>query len=208
MSLFSFRGGGIVLKNIYAIPIALAVIATIICAYLILTIPKPKVIYEDFETEGEEWSADADVPLDPMNPGKPVKWEIERTAHNARSGNYSLKMFIDGKLDDGTIWIERKIDLGKGGQIVFDLSFWFWSEQESFNTIAVVCAYVGTKNPEVEGDFIVLGAANEVAGWKNYAYRLELDLGSSEELWVAVGVSVRWETEMTYYLDDIRIELG
>jgi hypothetical protein len=195
------------LKKIYAIPIVVIIVATLVGAYLFLSFAKPMVIYEGFETAREDWSADADVPLDPNNPGNPVRWEVERVANLAHAGNYSLKLFIDGKMDDGTIWIERKIDSGKGGRIAVDLSFWLWSEEESFNTIAAVCAYIGTSNPEAEGDFVVLGAANEVAGWKDYSYRLEFDSGSSGEFWVAVGISVRWETEMTYFIDDIQIEV-
>ncbi|MEM2108553.1 MAG: hypothetical protein QXL10_04645 [Candidatus Bathyarchaeia archaeon] len=45
--------------------------------------------------------------------------------------------------------------------------FWLFSEQESFNTVAVVVAYAGTTKPAVEEDFAVVGAENEATGWKN-----------------------------------------
>ena len=117
-----------------------------------------------------------------------------------------MEFFIDGKQDDGTIWLERKISVKQNAQIRVSVSFWLYSEQESFNTIAAVAAYAGTAKPNVEGDFAVVGFANEVAGWKNYAYTADLNTGSNGEAWVAVGISVRWETYMTYYIDDVRIE--
>lgn len=166
-----------------------------------------QAIQESFESGFGEWSADADVPPDPNNPSYPVEWHVNRVNNVSYSGQYSLRFFIDGRQDDGTVWIEKKINVKEHTQIQFKVSFWLYSEQESFNTIAVVCAHIGVENPEVESDFIVIGAANEVAGWKNYTHVADLNTGSSGELWVAVGISVRWETQMTYYIDDIEIEI-
>lgn len=118
-----------------------------------------------------------------------------------------MELFIDGKQDDGTIWLERKISVKENAQIRVSVSFWLYSEQESFNTIAAVAAYAGTAKPNVEDDFAIVGFANEAAGWKNYAYTTDLTTDSNGEAWVAVGITVRWETYMTYYIDDVRIEI-
>ncbi|MEM2912069.1 MAG: hypothetical protein QXM52_00100 [Candidatus Bathyarchaeia archaeon] len=166
-----------------------------------------QAIRESFENGFGEWSADADVPPDPNNPSYPVEWHVNRVTNVPRSGQYSLKFFIDGRQNEGTVWIEKKINVKKHTQIQVKVSFWLYSEQESFNTIAIVCAYLGAENPEVEEDFTVIGATNEVAGWKNYTHVVDLNTGSSGEIWVAVGISVRWETQMTYYIDDIEVEV-
>ena len=84
----------------------------------------------------------------------------------------------------------------------------FYSESESFNVIAGVVGFAGTSDPEVEADFTVLGQANEVSGWKRYTYTATLKTGSSGEVWVAVGISVLWETEMTYNLDDVEVTIS
>ncbi len=165
----------------------------------------PQRLTEDFEGGFGEWVADAEVPPDPNNPGQSVEWNITRSTDVACSGSHSLKLFINGLQDDGTVWIERGIPVKRGAQQV-NLTFDFYSEQESFNTIAVVCAYAGPGNPEREEDFIVLGPANEVAGWKKYSLVMEIGSDSAEELWVAAGISVRWEMHMTYYIDNIAIE--
>lgn len=167
----------------------------------------PEIVQEDFENGLGEWVADADVPLDPNNPGHVIEWHVRNATNVAHSGQYSLEFFIDGRQDDGTIWVERKISVKKNSQVQLMVSLEFHSEQESFNTIAEICAYVGIDNPESEADFAVLGPANEVAGWNNYAYAKALDTSSSEEAWVAVGITVRWETEMIYNIDDVEIEI-
>lgn len=121
---------------------------------------------------------------------------------------HSMELFIDGKQDDGTIGLERKISVKKNVHIRVSVSFWFYSEQESFNTMAAVVAYAGRIKPKVEDDFVVVGFANEAAGWKNYVYTVNLNTDSNGEVWVAVGISVRWETYMTYYIDDVSIEIA
>lgn len=195
------------MKKAYVVFAALATVA------IILSVVGALIFYsrfhkysESFENGFGEWSPDADVPEDPNNPGQPVEWHINRVANVSRHGQYSLELFIDGRQDDGTIWIEKRIELKKRSQV--KVSFWLYNEQESFNTRAVVCAYVGAENPEVEGDFHVLGSADEVAGWKKHTYTATIDVGAGGELWVAVGISVRWETYLTYYIDDVEIEIS
>lgn len=167
-----------------------------------------QTIEEKFEDGFGEWVADADVPEDPNNPGHFIMWNITRVMGPAHSGEYSLKFFIDGSQDDGTIWIERKIAVKENTQAKVNVSLEFYSESESFNTIADVCTYVGTRNPEVEEDLSVLGSANEVAGWKNYTYTTTLNTGSNGEVWVAVGITVRWEAYMNYFIDDVELEIS
>ncbi|HLE75212.1 MAG TPA: hypothetical protein VI864_04110 [Candidatus Bathyarchaeia archaeon] len=199
------------MKKTYSIALLL-IIAIAIGAITALQINlASQVVTEDFEQNlGEEnfgeWSANKQVPQDPNNPGHLVQWHIRRASNISRSGAYSAELFIDGKQDDGTIWLERKISVKQNAQVRVSVSFWLYSEQESFNTIADVVAYAGIAKPEVEEDFVAVGSANEVAGWKNYVYEANVNTDSTSEAWVAVGISVRWETTMTYYIDDVRIE--
>jgi hypothetical protein len=167
--------------------------------------PKSNVYNESFEEDFGGWINDADVPLDPNNPGHPVAWNVSRVTSLAHSGRYSMELYIDGRQDDGTVWIEKKISLKNNSQIQVKVSFEFHSEQESFNVVAGVCAYAGIYNPEAEADFTVIGNANEVAGWKRYSYTTTLQTGASEDAWVALGITVLWETEMTYSLDEVEV---
>jgi len=167
------------------------------------------IVREDFENDFGGWTVDADVPQDPNNPGHPIEWHIIRTLDKSSSGLYSLEFFIDGKQDDGTIWIERKINVKENSRIQIKVAFQLYSEWESANAIAGVCAHVNTSNPEKENDFIDgrLGPANQVAGWKKYEYTTRITTDSTGEIWIGLGISVLWETHMTYYIDDLNVAI-
>jgi hypothetical protein len=170
--------------------------------------PKPVAYDEGFEEGFGGWIGGADVPPDPNNPGSPVDWNISRVTSPVKSGQYSVELYIDGRQDDGTVWIEKALSVRKNAQIQVKVSFDFYSESESFNVIAGVVGFAGTSNPEVEADFTVLGQANDVSGWKRYTHTATVNTGASGEVWVAVGISVRWETEMTYNLDDVKVTIS
>ncbi len=195
-------------KNIAVIVVlaTMIVVSAFLAWYIRLSDSGEQTMREDFEDGFGDWVIDADVPLDPNNPGHYVEWSITRSTDVASSGRYSLKFFIDGRQDDGTIWIERKIDVQKDTQIRVSISFDFYSDHESLaNTIAVICAYVGLQKPRTEEHFIVIGNANEVEGWKRYSYTASINTGPRGEIWVALGISVRWETHMTYYIDNVEV---
>ena len=182
------------------------IISTIVVVWFFL--PKTTTYTEDFEVDLGGWIGDADVPADPNNPGSQVVWNVSQVISPAKSGQGSVELYIDGKQDDGTVWIEKEFSVRKNSQIQVTVSFDFYSESESFNVLAAVVGFVGTYKPKVEADFVVIGQANEVMGWKNYNHTATLDTGSSEEIWVAVGISVRWETEMTYNIDDMKVSIS
>jgi len=192
-------------KKVYVLAaLTVALIIVVISVWLLL--PSPQKYSEGFENGMGTWIADADVPEDPDNPGQPVEWHIRRVENPSHSGQFSLELFIDGRQDDGTVWIETKIASRRRLQV--KVSFWLYSEEQSFNTLTAICAHIGTENPETEDDFYVLEPANEVAGWKKYEYSAVLDPSQSREVWVAVGISVRFETYLTYYIDDVEVEIS
>lgn len=166
--------------------------------------PEQTIFSDDFEHDFGDWTIDSHVPEDPNNPGETVTWTIERTLTNSFSGENSVLFQIDGRQDDGTIWMERKLKLQPNSAKTVNMSFQLWSESESFNTIAEIVAYIGEDNPEVEDDFQVLGAANQVVGWKEYSLSNEISTGDTGEVFVAFGISVRWETEMSYFADGVQ----
>ncbi len=188
--------------------IGVLLLVGILSVWFLYSTSNPVLYNESFEQGLGDWTKDADLPLDPNNPGYPVAWNISRVTPLSSSGQYSLELYIDGRQDDGTIWIEKEIPAKSNSQIHVSVSFDFYSEQESFNLIAGVCAYAGISNPMREEDFAVLGPANEVAGWKRYTHEKTLDTDSSGEVWVALGITVRWETEMTYNIDDVKIAVN
>lgn len=170
--------------------------------------PKQATYTEGFEQDFGGWTGDADVPLDPNNPSSLVDWNVSRITSPAKSGQHSVEIYIDGRQDDGTVWIEKALSAKRNSEIQVKIAFDCYSESESFNVIAAVVAFAGSSDPEAEADFTVLGQANEVSGWKRYTHTATLKTGSSGEVWVAVGISVRWETEMKYNFDDLEVTIS
>ena len=69
--------------------------------------PDQTTFFDDFENNMSNWTIDSQVPEDPNNPGHSVVWLVERSTNQSFSGNYSVLCWIDGRQDDGTIWITR-----------------------------------------------------------------------------------------------------
>lgn len=194
--------------ELIAAVIVVIVIAAVIFLYQPQQQPQPQSFTYDFEGNFDDWTADSHLPLDPNNPGKLVDWKVEPAGNVSFSGNKSVLLYIDGTQDDGTIWIERKLTLEPNTQKNVNVSFQFWSQSESFNSLAVVVGYAGSQNPEVEEDFQILGSANQAEGWKTYNLKQQLQTGNSGDIYVALGFSVRWETDLTYFIDDVKITLS
>src|SRR4030042_1702661 len=138
-------------KLVLTATFAILVIALLAVWFMLPKLQPGQTLFsDDFESDFGEWTLDSQVPEDPNNPGETVAWTIERTSNNSFSGYNSVLFQIDGRQDDGTIWLERKIELQPNSVKTVNLSFQLWSESESFNTVAEVVAYIGENNPEVE----------------------------------------------------------
>jgi hypothetical protein len=164
---------------------------------------EPISIQEGFEQGLGNWVRDNDLPMDPNNPGRRVNWSITVIEEPVKSGAASAAFFIDGSQDDGTIWLEREIQVAPNERVSIDLEFSFFSGSVSFNTLAVVVASGGPINPEVEEDFTVIGPANRLEGWDQYQYNTITSTGEEGRIWIALGISVRWETHLIFFIDDI-----
>ncbi len=163
---------------------------------------------EGFEGALDGWRKGSDVPEDPDRPGEPVRWSIEISADQAAEGGSSARFTLDGKQDDGTIWLARPFAVEPNQTKRVQLALDLWSRSESFNTLAKVALYAGPEPPNEEADFDTSRAANQVTGWRTYQADLEVDSGAEGRIWVAFGISAVWETEMTYYVDDVRVDIG
>ncbi|MGC9335264.1 MAG: hypothetical protein ACP5JJ_14010, partial [Anaerolineae bacterium] len=167
----------------------------------------PIVFREGFESGLAGWDQGSDVPQDPNNPGQPVTWSIQASDEQAVEGTYSARFILDGGQDDGTIWLAQEIQVPADTELVIDLSFDLWSASESFNTLANVAAYAGLHPPETEEDFDTSQPANLAEGWQRYFHHFPVRSDGQGRLWVAVGISVVWETEVTYFVDGIEVAI-
>lgn len=151
-----------------------------------------------FENGLAEWVPGSDVPEDP-NTGNLVAHAVTESPAQASDGAWSVELFIDGRQDDGTIWVQQQADLADVDTLAFDV----YSPAESFNTITKVAAYAGPNpsKPLTESDFDTRRPVEDQAGWRTQEYPAPHD-GTGL---VAVGISVVWETEVTRYVDNVRL---
>lgn len=167
----------------------------------------PPEFQDGFEQALDNWLTGYDLPPDPDNPGSVVAWSIEASPEQVFEGQRSARYVLDGRQDDGTIWLVRAFDVVPNANYTVSLAVVFWSAQESFNTIAKVAAYAGPVAPVREADFDTSRPLDAQAGWAAYDYTFEVRSGSDGRLWVAFGISAVWETWMTYHADDVRVTI-
>ena len=177
------------------------------------TIPK---LREGFEGGIGAWQQGADVPLDP-NTGQPVAWSITPSSEEASEGTASARFDLDGRQDDGTIWLTRPVSLPPGKSHELTLSVKAWSPAASpANEISDLVLYLGSKPPDGEASFDPASGPDRAAlreplyqqaGWRRYELKATIDPGLSGVVYLAAGVSATWETEITHYLDDVSLEV-
>lgn len=161
--------------------------------------------YQSFEIGWEGWQKGSDVPQDP-NTNRPVAWSIELSTAQAKAGYGSARFFLDGRQDNGTIWLAKLFTVPKGRPLIVNLSFYLWSPERSDNIRAHVVAYAGALMPVEEAEFTHREPADKTKGWRRYQFTMPVSF-TEGELWVALGISVAWETLLEYFVDEIRVEV-
>lgn len=171
--------------------------------------PEPITFADGFEAGAGNWQPAADVPADPNNPGQTVAWNIAASPARAFRGQYSALFSLDGRQDDGTIWLERRFNLDPSTDYTVEITLVLWSESESFNTLARVVSYAGGAKAQREADFNVAEqpAANLSAGWRSYDFRYDTSSSTGGYLWVAFGISAVWETQLSYFIDEVQVRI-
>ncbi|GAA0657200.1 hypothetical protein [Salarchaeum japonicum] len=154
-----------------------------------------------FESDWQGWTVGRRLPDDPNEPGtRPVASEAGVSTRYASDGETSLRVFIDGSQDDGTVWVEQPVDLSQYDYLAVD-----YQVSTSFNEILQAAVYTG---PEPESgleerqfDRSHSLAGHDAAGWKTFVYDVTHDADGI----VAVGFNIVWETGAVGFLDNVRL---
>jgi len=154
---------------------------------------------ESFETGFGSWQPDTD--------GLAPAWSVTRSTEQARHGVYSLRVYMDGRQDDGTTWVERRFKVAPNTTVRVTVAFHLWSSRQSDVGTWFVVAAAGTRDPETERDFTRLGSTEQAAGWKQYSALWTVTADAAGAVWVAFGTSVAWETERHHYLDYVSVTI-
>jgi len=163
-----------------------------------------------FEDDWSAWTIGRDLPTDP-NRGteRSVASEVGITTRNTvgpgetgetTDGVTSLRLFIDGGQDDGTVWVQQPVDLSEYDYLAVD-----YLVSTSFNEILQPAVYAGpaVEDGLSESDFDTSKslAGHDAAGWRTFVYEVDHD-GPGV---VAVGTSIVWETGAATLLDNVRL---
>jgi hypothetical protein len=170
-----------------------------------LLTPPVVIVRQGFEVGWEGWQKGSDVPQDPST-NRPVEWAIELSTKQSTEGYGSARFFLDGRQGDGTIWLATLLTVPKGRPLGVTLSFYLWSPERSDNVRAYVVAYAGAIMPIEEAEFAYREPADKTKGWRRYQFTMPV-ASTAGELWVALGISVAWETILEYFVDDVRVEV-
>lgn len=157
------------------------------------------LVNPSFERDLVGWQVDDDLPTDPRT-DSPVRARATVTTEPVSDGDWALALFVDGRQDDGTIWVQQRLDLSRATEIALDV----FSYQESFNTVAALAVYAGPDPGRglVEGDFDTTRPSEDHEGWRTQTYPVQQAVDGL----VAVGITVVWESEVTRVLDNVRLQ--
>lgn len=163
--------------------------------------PDGTLVNGSFEEDWAGWSIGRHLPDDPNRPpGRKVASEVGVTTKRATDGTKACRLFIDGKQDDGTVWVQQPVDLSGTEYLAVD-----YRVSESFNEIRIAATYTGPvpDEPLTEQDFDTERPleGHERSGWKTFAY----DVTHDGRGLVAVGFTIVWETGAEVVLDNIRL---
>lgn len=181
---------------------------------------EPVLVTESFESGLVGWDRRAHV--GPEAAGG-FDWRIEVSDDRAAEGDRSLAIFTEGDHDDGTAWVVRSVPVVRNTAYDVQGSVQAYAASESFNTVRHLLVSVGSTEPTEEADFpdpdtnssgtpgLSAGGLREPldrqAGWSRYEFSWATPPLETDELFLALGASVVWETDRTDYLDDVRVEL-
>lgn len=174
---------------------------------------------EGFEDGIGEWEAGASI--GPEADIEAFEWEVGVTDAEAAAGDRSVRIWNEGRYDDGTTWVVHPVAVEPGRSYHATVSAQFWSPSESFNHIRSAVLRLGPDPPTDEQDFPGPGEnttdSGETArgglreplwrteGWREYSFEWTTPELSTERLFLAAGTTVVWEAEATHYLDELTV---
>jgi len=129
---------------------------------------------------------------------------VTRSQTQALHGVWSLEFLIDGTHDTGGVWIARPVNVPAGSWLMA-VEFNVWEPSAGEFNIWFRVASISTVQPQVGADFWVTRPLSVTAGWTPFTYTRAMNLASPQQVWVAVGLAVNWESINTYYIDSVTI---
>ncbi len=182
--------------------------------------PSELGLHETFENGLEGWEAGASI--GPEVDTEAFEWEVELSDAEATRGDRSVRIWNEGRYDDGTTWVDHPVEVESGQAYSVTVSAQFWSPGESFNHVRSAVMRLGPESPADEQDFPQAGEnttdsgqqpagglrerLSRTEGWEEYSFEWTTPELSTDTLHLAAGTTVVWEAEATHYLDELSVE--
>lgn len=157
---------------------------------------------ESFEEGFGGWEPDSD--------GLARDWKITRIpgdvgSRGCEDGSWCLSYYLDGRDDDGTIWVQRQFIVPPNSELAIKMNFWLFNEVDSPVNAWPVVAYIGLAEPAQEVDFTIVGHTQETVGWNQYFHAQPVTSNDTGAVWIAFGISATWEVERTHLVDLVEV---
>ena len=158
------------------------------------------IAYDSFETGFGPWVPDTD--------GKAPVASVTLSTEQAFDGVRSVRIFMDGRQDDGTTWIEAQFAGPAWARVRVAVTFQLWSPGSGGAGGWRVVGFAGTGDPETETHFTPIGYTDVVAGWRPYHGVWTFRTDATGRFRVALGTSVIWEVQKAHHVDAVRVDLS
>ncbi len=182
------------------------------------------VLETGFEQGLGAWQRCGVMPEDDNRPGRLRAWNASATHEpgEVRSGSAAAEISLDGRGDNGTVWLLRPLDVQPGQAYDATVHAWVRGPGSPANTISLVVMSLGPQRPTQERSFP--GTGGEVAqngsgqpglrepvpgpGWHPFGFNATVEAGDDGRLWLSIGVTVVWEAEVVAHIDDLEVTLA
>src|SRR5262245_31089281 len=158
-------------------------------------------IFESFEGGLGAWTSHGYLYCQVPPNCPPLEFTVTPTGQYAQHGARSLEFWANGLNDDGTVWIQRQIQLPPGTWNI-QLQFYVFDEYDGEVGAWDVVAYVGLAPPAREEDFTLVGRTGH-AGWTAYQHSRVLSVTQPTIAYVALGYNIVFETYQTNWFDSV-----
>lgn len=167
--------------------------------------PAANTTYSSFETSMDNWTANGTDLTDP-----PITWWITPTSNQSYDGNRSLELYLNNLNDAGKIWIQRAIQALPNTQYYITVTYQLGTTDYGMNPFTIITG-VTPQPPQnttlTYQDTTDNGQDNGTLTWLTKSYDFVTTTTDTGLLYPAIGVWGTWETNRTYYLDDVTVTL-
>lgn len=180
--------------------------------------PSEIVFEESFVGPDHQWWLGTD-----LSEGMTAEdYSVGTDSSESTTDGRALEYRFDATAGHGMIWADTAIPIDFGREWEIEASFDVWCPGESDTSISTLHAYLGPELPTSREDFPsdleIWPLESEVAGlerslWEKEGWDTQQfhwhtpEPIHSDRLYLAIGISSQWETEIVHYVDDVRVEL-